>query len=80
MKTVTLDIQGMHCGGCQTGIEMVTQAMDGVTESKVDLEGAKGEFTFDETVISADDVIAEIGKLEYKASLVSNGDEEASQE
>lgn len=69
MKTVTLNIQGMHCGGCQTGIEMVTQTMDGVESSKVDLEGAKGEFTFDENQTSTEAIIAEIEKLEYKASV-----------
>lgn len=75
MKTVTLDIKGMHCGGCQTGIEMVTKAMDGVTDSRVDLEGAKGEFTFDEAVTNEEAIIAEIEKLEYKASVAGGANQ-----
>ena len=73
MKTVKMDIQGMHCGGCATGIEMVTQGMDGVESTKVDYDGGVGEFTFDENVTNEEAIIAEIGKLEYTAT-VSGGE------
>lgn len=69
MKTVKMDIGGMHCGACATGIQMVTEQMEGIESSSVDLDSAKGEFTFDESKVSEADIIAEIEKLEYTAKV-----------
>ena len=44
MKKIEMDIEGMHCGGCATGIQMVTEQLDGVSSSFVDLEAKKGTF------------------------------------
>lgn len=71
MKKVEMNIEGMHCGACATGIQMVTEQMDGVTSSAVDLDSKKGVFEFDEAVTNEDAIIAEIGKLEYQASVAA---------
>jgi copper chaperone len=68
MATLTLNIEGMHCGGCATGIQMVTSGMDGVTSSFVDLDAKKGTLEFDDTVVKSEEIIAEIGKLGYTAT------------
>jgi copper chaperone CopZ len=69
MATVNLDIQGMHCGGCATGIQMITEGMDGVTKSFVDLDAKKGTFEYDESKVKPEQMIAEIGKLGYTATV-----------
>jgi copper chaperone len=71
MATVNLDIQGMHCGGCATGIQMITEGMDGVTKSFVDLDSKKGTIEYDEAKVKPEAIIAEIGKLGYTASVAA---------
>ncbi len=69
--TLNMNIEGMHCGGCATGIQMVTEQIDGVSSVFVDLEGKKGTWEIDETKVNADKIIAEISTLGYKATVVA---------
>ena len=64
-----MNIEGMHCGGCATGIQMVTEAMDGVESSFVDLDGKKGTFEVDTSKVSSEQIIDEITKLGYTATV-----------
>ena len=70
MITIEMNIEGMHCGGCATGIQMVTELMDGVGKTAVDLDAKKGSFEFDEAVTNAQALIDEIAKLGYQATVV----------
>ena len=70
MSTVTLDIQGMHCGGCATGIQMIAEGMDGMKTASVDLDAKKGVFEFDEAKVKPEQLIEEIGKLGYTATVI----------
>ena len=70
MTTLNLAIEGMHCGGCATGIQMITSGMDGVTSSFVDLDAKKGTLEIDEAKVKPEAIIAEIGKLGYTATAV----------
>jgi copper chaperone CopZ len=58
----------MHCGGCATGIQMVTSGMDGVSTSFVDLNTKKGTLEYDEAKVTPAQIIEEIGKLGYTAT------------
>ena len=69
MTTLNLNIEGMHCGGCATGIQMVTSGMDGVATSFVDLDGKKGTLEIDEAKVTPAAIIEEIGKLGYTATV-----------
>lgn len=69
MTTLNLAIEGMHCGGCATGIQMITSGMDGVTSSFVDLDAKKGTLEIDESKVKAEQIIEEIGKLGYTAKV-----------
>lgn len=69
METLTMNIEGMHCGGCATGIQMVTEQLDGVTSAFVDLDGKKGTWEIDPTKVTAEKIIAEITTLGYKATV-----------
>ena len=69
MSTINMNIEGMHCGGCATGIQMVTEQLDGVTSAFVDLDGKKGTWEIDESKVNAQQIISEIEKLGYKAQV-----------
>jgi len=64
-----MNIEGMHCGGCATGIQMVTEMLDGVTSAFVDLDTKKGTFELDGTGASSGQIIEEISKLGYQATI-----------
>ncbi len=68
MSTLKLDIVGMHCGGCATGIQMLTEGMDGVSSSFVDYDAKKGTIEYDEAKIKPDAIIKEIATLGYTAT------------
>ncbi len=66
-----MSIEGMHCGGCATGIQMVTEQIEGVSSVFVDLDGKKGTWEIDPSKVNADKIIAAITELGYKASVVA---------
>lgn len=71
METLNMNIEGMHCGGCATGIQMVTEQIDGVSSVFVDLVGKKGTWEIDPTKVTPEKIIAEIGVLGYKATVAA---------
>lgn len=64
-----MNIEGMHCGGCATGIQMVTEQIDGVSSSFVDLDGKKGTFEIDASKVTPEQIMEEIKKLGYSATV-----------
>ena len=68
MEKIELKIEGMHCGACATGIQMLVSQMDGVASVFVDYEGKKGTVEFDPAKMTKDKIIAEITGLGYRAS------------
>ena len=47
MEKIDLHIEGMHCGSCATGIQMLVSQMDGAGEVFVDYKEKKGTFEHD---------------------------------
>ena len=68
MTKVDMNIGGMHCGACATGIQMIVSGMDGVSSAFVDYEGKKANFEFDENQVTLDKITEEISKLGYTAA------------
>ncbi len=68
MEKIDLDIQGMHCGSCAVGIQMLTSQMDGVKSAEVSYEGKKGTFEFDPSKVTKDQIVKAIAELGYQAS------------
>ena len=68
MDKIELKIEGMHCGACATGIQMLTSQMDGVTSAFVDYEGKKGTFEFDPAKVTKEAIVKAIEELGYKAT------------
>jgi len=68
MEKVEMHIEGMHCGSCAVGIQMLVSGLDGVKSVEVSYEGKKGTFEFDPSKIKREDIIKSIAELGYKAS------------
>ncbi len=67
MEKIELHIEGMHCGACATGIQMIVSSMDGVKSIFVDYNGKKGTVEFEETKVTKDQIIKSIAELGYVA-------------
>ncbi len=65
-KTVTLKIDGMTCVNCESKIERELQSTSGITNVKVSYSTGKAEITFDSSVISIEEIVSIIEKLDYK--------------
>lgn len=68
METLELHIEGMHCGSCAVGIQMLTTQIDGVNSAEVSYEEKKGVFEFDPQKTKKEEIIKAIGELGYTAS------------
>ena len=68
MEKIELNIEGMHCGACAVGIQMLTSQMDGVASADVNYEGKTGVFEFDPAKTNKDAIIKSIAELGYSAS------------
>lgn len=68
MEKIDLNIEGMHCGSCATGIQMLVSQMNGVTSVFVDYTTKKGTVEFDAAKVTKEQIIKEIETLGYKAS------------
>ncbi|MBI5732951.1 heavy-metal-associated domain-containing protein [Candidatus Jorgensenbacteria bacterium] len=68
MEKIELKIEGMHCGACATGIQMLVSQMDGVKEIFVDYNAKKGNIEFDSTKVNKDAIVKAIAELGYTAT------------
>ncbi|MBS1681570.1 MAG: Mercuric ion reductase [Cytophagales bacterium] len=74
LSTVTLDIQGMTCDHCAVSIEKKFEGKKGIAGKKVSYGKSKGEFTFDPSIISKQNIIDTINSTKsYR--VVGNGNE-----
>ena len=67
MKTITLNIEGMHCGGCVKSVTQVLTELDGVQSAAVQLEG-KANITFDENRVNVAQLIEVIEDAGFDAT------------
>jgi copper chaperone CopZ len=70
MEKLSLHIEGMHCGACATGIQMLVSGMDGVKSIFVDYDKKTGEVEFDQVKVTQDQIFKSIAELGYTASVV----------
>ena len=68
MEKLELHIEGMHCGSCATGIQMLVSQMEGVQSIFVDYNGKKGSVEYDPAKVSKEQIVKSIGELGYQAS------------
>lgn len=68
MEKIILHIDGMHCGACATGIQMLLSTTDGVSKATVDYNGKKGEVEFNPAQVTKEQIIKSIAELGYEAT------------
>ncbi|MDA2935910.1 cation transporter [Patescibacteria group bacterium AH-259-L05] len=67
MKKLELAIEGMHCGACATGIQMLVSQLDGVQSIFVDYKGKKATIELDQDKVTKEHITKSIEELGYKA-------------
>mgnify|MGYP001557998822 FL=1 len=67
MTKLHINIEGMHCGACATGIQMLVSQMDGVSNISVDYDKKSGDLEFDEAKVKKEDIFNGIAELGYTA-------------
>lgn len=67
-QTLVLDIKGMHCTGCASGIKAMLRRVDGVAKADVSFEDRVATVAYDPAKTNAGKIIEAIEKLGYKAA------------
>ena len=77
LATVTLKIEGMTCDHCAVSIEKRFAGKDGIINKKVSYGEKKGDFTFNPSIISKEEIINTIN-ASRSYHVVGNGSEQGS--
>src|SRR3546814_20551914 len=75
-ETIKLDISGMTCDHCATGIEKLLSKSEGVKEAKVSYPKATCDCSFDQSKTSKEEIINTINgtkKYRVKGKVIENG-------
>ncbi len=67
MEKIELSIEGMHCGSCAVGIQMIVSQMEGVVSASADYDKKKAWVEFDPAKTKKEMIIKAIEELGYKA-------------
>ena len=79
-KNLNLNISGMTCVNCSNAVEKVTKKLPGIEDVSVSFASSKGEFTYDSSTLSEEQIIAKIQKLGYGVSKDADSLEKAKAE
>ena len=69
MQTVTLNIDGMTCGGCVKSVTRLLGGVEGVEKAEVSLENKNAVVTFDESKTDADALVDAVEDGGYDVAL-----------
>lgn len=69
MKEEVYEIEGMTCASCSAAVERVTRRLEGVVHSDVNLTTNRMHISYDETKLSAEDIITKVKKAGFGISL-----------
>ncbi len=67
MATITLNIDGMTCGGCVKSVTKVLNGLDGVRSATVSLENKNAQVEFDEGKIQIAQLVEAVEDAGYDA-------------
>lgn len=70
VKTVTLRVEGMTCGGCTLATRKVLERLEGVQKAEVSYEQSRAVVTYDPAKVSVPQMIAAVRTLGYTATVV----------
>ncbi|MBI3273786.1 MAG: heavy-metal-associated domain-containing protein [Candidatus Colwellbacteria bacterium] len=68
MENLHINIEGMHCGSCAVGIQMLLSQTEGVKSAEVSYENKKGTVEFDTAKVTRDEIVKAIEELGYKVA------------
>jgi copper chaperone CopZ len=69
-KTVRLKTTGMHCGSCAMMVKMTVEDLPGVAVAQSEYASGITEVTFDEDLLSSEQIVAAIEAAGYGAEAV----------
>jgi len=69
MKTITLNIDGITCGGCVESVTRLLEGVEGVEKAEVSLENKNAVITFDESKTDTDALIDAVEDGGYDVAL-----------
>ena len=75
-KSVTsvFKVEGMTCGGCEAGISIAVNKLEGVEKVVASTEEGRATVTYDPEKVTAEKIEAAIEKLGYDAELQKQGE------
>ena len=68
-ERVVIAIEGMHCGGCASGVKAMLKRTPGVVSADVSFEQKEAKVEFDSSATSREKIVEAINNMGYKASL-----------
>jgi len=70
-ERVVIAIEGMHCGGCASGVKAMLKRTPGVVSADVSFEQKEAKVEFDSSATSRGKIVEAINNMGYKASVKS---------
>jgi len=70
MKCIRLKISGMHCASCAMNIDFDLEDLEGIESAKTSYAKAESVVEFDSVKIDKNQIIVQIKKTGYKATIV----------
>lgn len=68
MKTITIQVKGMHCGSCEALVKEALEELGGVEDVEVSLSSGTATVLYDEHTVSFEDLKSAIEKEGYTVS------------
>lgn len=68
MNNVTFKVEGMHCSGCASTIQMLLQRQPGVRRVSAYFNTGEARVLYDPAAVSEDDLAATIEKAGYRVT------------
>lgn len=72
MRTETIQVGGMTCGGCVASVTKALKSVQGVSEVAVSLEPGEAKIEFDERTTSSEQLRATVLNAGYKVNTASD--------
>lgn len=68
MNNVTFKLEGMHCSGCASTIQMLLQRKAGVRRVSASFDAGEARVLYDPADVSEDDIAAAIEQAGYRVT------------
>lgn len=72
VRTITLDIKGMTCTGCETTVENAASGVEGVLKAEASYDTGRATIKYDKSKTGRKEIVAAINKTGFTVSTKSN--------